>query len=278
MAWKDFFNRNRARDEMEADEALDKTLLQEDQQERFDQDVSILDDLDGSREHRLQKEAEREVQTAAANSIKKLHVIQMGRCPVCGEHLRQHLFASICEACGWHTFDVPRQGPVRIHLRGQEPPVEGERCYVIKSGAVLVLKNDLVVAKIPPASYTHIEYMWSDDEVDQRHRNVVERLGIACGWCNKPADPNGDGFHMVHAAFGTSQERYCFCSDECYEAFRKMYPARVHRDCYNRNCVECSLCSKRYGDEAEGIRMLAKDFLSFGRKKEKDQGKGGRGA
>jgi hypothetical protein len=72
---------------------------------------------------------------------------------------------------------------------------------------------------------------------------------------------------MVQVAFGASQERYCFCSDECYEAFRKMYPARVHRNCYERNCAECNLCIKRYGDEAEGVRMLAKDYLTIRKKK-----------
>ena len=66
---------------------------------------------------------------------------------------------------------------------------------------------------------------------------------------------------MVHIAFGATQERYCFCSDDCYEAFRQMYPARVHRNCYERACDTCDLCIKRYRDEAEGIRTLAKDLL-----------------
>ncbi|HPY90544.1 MAG TPA: hypothetical protein PLT23_07435, partial [Lentisphaeria bacterium] len=71
---------------------------------------------------------------------------------------------------------------------------------------------------------------------------------------------------LVHVAFGVSQERYCFCSDECYEAFRRMYPARVHRNCYDRNCNDCDFCVKRYGDEADGIRMIAKDFLRMPKK------------
>lgn len=267
MSWKDLFTRNRAREAAEPEDILEKGLLQEEQQERFEQDVSLLDDEDGSREQRLHKEAEREVQSAAANSIRKLHVIQMGRCPVCGEHLSQHLFASVCEACGWHTFDVPRNGAVRVHMKERAEPIDAERCYVMKSGIVLAVKDDLVVAKIPAHAYTHIEYLWDKDEIDQRHRSVVERLNLLCGWCNKSVDPYTDGFHLVHVAFGASQDRYCFCSDECYEAFRKMYPARVHRDCYNRNCAECNLCIKRYGDEAEGLRVLAKDYLSIIRKK-----------
>jgi hypothetical protein len=82
------------------------------------------------------------------------------------------------------------------------------------------------------------------------------RAEIRCAWCQTVANPNGDGFHLVHVAFGMYQERYCFCSDGCYEAFRKMYPSRVHRNCYERNCRECDLCAKRYEDGVEGWRGL----------------------
>ena len=93
------------------------------------------------------------------------------------------------------------------------------------------------------------------------NREVLEHLTIDCGWCNQVCDPDADGFHVVQVAFGGTQERYCFCCDDCYEAFRKMYPARVHRNCYERSCTDCNLCVKRYEDETEGIRMLAKDYL-----------------
>ncbi|MBT3376340.1 MAG: hypothetical protein HN742_35350 [Lentisphaerae bacterium] len=241
---------------------LDKSVLQEDQQEYLEQDISILEDEDGTREQKLQKVAEKEVQSAAEDSLKKLHVIKLGRCPICNEHLRQHLFASICEACGWHEFDAPRNGPVRVHLRHQQDVIEGDRVYVVKTGAALIIKNDLVVSKVPRDAYDWIEYLWSENEIDQRHKQVVDRMQITCGWCNGTADSEMDGFHMVQVAFGASQERYCFCCDECYEEFRKMFPARVHRNCYERNCSECSLCLKRYGDEAEGVRMMAKDYLA----------------
>ena len=89
---------------------------------------------------------------------------------------------------------------------------------------------------------------------------------IACSWCDKAADPDADGFHMCQIAFGASQERYCFCSDDCFEAFRKMYPSRVHRNCYERSCDGCEWCHKRYENEHEGIRALAK-----GRPKEREK-------
>ena len=92
-------------------------------------------------------------------------------------------------------------------------------------------------------------------------------MSIPCGWCNKPCDPDKDGFHLAQVALGSTQERYTFCSDDCYEAFRKMYPARVHRDCYERNCNECDLCIKRYDDDVAGARMLAKDYLQTKQRK-----------
>lgn len=248
------------------EEPAHKNLLQEEQREQFDRDMSILETQAPVRGERLQKEVEKEVVTAAEDSLRQLHKIQRGHCPKCGEHLRRHLFASVCDACGWHTFDVPRKGPVRVHLVNSRDVVDGERCYVVRTGAVLVLKDDMVVARIPAASVSWVEYLWNDNEVDQRHKQVMHQLSIRCGWCNREAEPDTDGFHLVHVAFGATQERYCFCSDECYEAFRKMYPARVHRNCYERNCAECNLCLKRYDDEGEEIRMLAKDLLRPGKR------------
>lgn len=279
MKIKELFRGKEERKEEPASSELEPqqktTILQEDQQERMLHDMSILDDDGRSRGERLQKEAEREVKTAAEDSLRRLHVIQRGRCPKCGEHLHKHLFASVCDACGWHTFDAPRNGPVRVHLANSQDVVEGERCYVVKTGAVLLLKKDVVVARIPASAVGWIEYVWHDDEISQRHKQVIDQVEILCGWCNEVADAEKDGFHLIHVAFGGTQERFCLCSDECYEAFRKMYPARVHRNCYERTCADCDLCVKRYTDEEDGVHILAKDFLHMepGKSKSKSPGR-----
>lgn len=242
---------------------LENVVLPDQQRDRLERDIIILEDEYGEKEKRLQREAEKQVQGAAEDSIKELHVVQMGVCPRCGEHLNEHLFATICKACGWNTFEVPQRGPVRVHLRENNVPVEGEHCYVLTTGDVFVIRNDVVSAKVPKDAVSWIEYVWSEEEIAQRYKQVIDRLKITCGWCNGPADPDQDGFCLAQVAFGTSQERYVFCSSACYEAFRKMYPPRVHRNCYETKCSECTLCTKRYDDESDGIRMIAKDFLKI---------------
>ncbi|MBQ6471002.1 MAG: hypothetical protein IJJ33_03380 [Victivallales bacterium] len=241
-------------------------VLPEEQRENLEADIKALGDEDGKHEQKLQKDAEREVQNAAADSLKKIHKVNLGRCPVCGEHLVQTLTANICAACGWNKYDTPRSGKIIVHLKDSDGTVEGNNAYILKDGDCLVIRGEVVFARIPHDSYTWIEYDWTEDELKQRRKQVDEQIHVKCGWCNEDCDLTQDGFHLVHVAFGTSQERYCFCSDDCYEAFRKMYPARVHRNCYERDCNDCNLCVKRYGDEAEGIRTLAKDRLRVEKK------------
>lgn len=240
--------------------------FQDEELERFDHDCSILDDTNGDHEDQIHRKAQKEIKSAAEQSLIKLHVIQSGLCPHCGEPLRKHLFASICRNCGWHTFDVPRSGPVRVHLTNSPDIIEGERCYNLKSGGVLVVRNDMVTARIPNESVSWVEYIWGADEITQRHRQVVDRMAVHCAWCDQEADTDEDGFHLVQVAFGSTQERYCLCSDDCYEAFRKMYPARVHRNCYENSCSECNLCIKQYTDEADELYMLAKGSLKQSKK------------
>lgn len=255
-----FGRRNSKDDDLE--KTLDTSLgLPEDQRENLELDVMLLEDEDGSLSQRLKKVAEREAVSAAEDSLKKMHVIKMGRCPNCGEHLHQHMSASICESCGWHKYDMPRQGKARVHIRNSSEVVVGERIYVLKNGDCLVVHNDVVSSRIPASACSWIEYLWTEEEIQQRRMQNSGKTRVTCGWCGSETDPTKDGFHLVHVAFGNSQERYCFCSDDCYEAFRKTYPARVHRNCYERNCNDCNLCQKRYGDEADEIRMLAKDYI-----------------
>ena len=236
-------------------------VLQDEQRARLEMDRQILEETEDPEGGEIERDAKRQLREAAEHSLRRLHVIQRGRCPQCGEHLRQHLFASICDNCGWNAYDAPRHGSVRVHMARTGEVIEGERCYILKDSSVLVMRDDVVAARLNPDALGWVEYNWTPEELQQRHKEVLDHLTIQCGWCNQVCDPELDGFHMVQVAFGATQERYCFCTDDCYEAFRKMYPARVHRNCYERSCADCDLCIKRYEDEKEGIRMLAKDHL-----------------
>jgi len=237
--------------------------LPEDQREIFEKDLNLIDENPEHADNaQLQRDAERQVISAAEESVKKLHVIKLGRCPNCGEPLFQHAGASICESCGWHKFDLPKSGGVRVHLMHPEgSTMEGDRAYVLKDGTCLVIKDDVVFARLPQHAYNWIEYNWTPSELEQRSKQAAGKLKLLCAWCNEETNPAKDGFHLVHVAFGSSQERYCFCSDECLEAFQKMYPSRVHRNCYEQDCKDCNLCMKRYSNDAEEIRMLAKDYI-----------------
>ncbi len=239
--------------------ALSEAILQDEDEDRLQLHLRTLEEDEGG--ERVQMEADREIRTASEQSLKRLHVLQRGRCPQCGDGLRQHLFASVCDTCGWNAYSMPRRGKVSVHLMMDNACIEGDRCYVVKDNVTIVLKGEVVVARIPARALAWIEYRWVPEEVEERERQIRERLSVACGWCGTETNADKDGFHMAQVAFGATQERYCFCSDECFEAFRQMYPARVHRNCYERPCETCDLCVKRYRDEAEGIRTLAKDML-----------------
>lgn len=243
----------------EAPSPYAEAILNDDENDRLQLNLQALEEEEDG--ERVQMEANREIRTAAEQSLKRLHVLQRGRCPQCGDSLRQHLFASVCDTCGWNSYSLPRRGHVRAHLMKDDVCVEGDRCYVVKDGVTIVLRGEVVVARVPPRALSWIEYVWKPEEIEEREKQIRERLAVACGWCGKETNADKDGFHMAQVAFGSTQERYCFCSDDCYEAFRQMYPARVHRNCYERPCETCDLCVKRYRDEAEGIRTLAKDLL-----------------
>jgi len=86
---------------------------------------------------------------------------------------------------------------------------------------------------------------------------------VPCDWCGNPANPLTDGFHLLQIAFGRKQERYYFCTDNCYEAFRALYPSRIHRNCYEQSCAKCDACEKVFPDEFDAIRSIAAEGASI---------------
>ena len=97
-----------------------------------------------------------------------------------------------------------------MHLRQTDATVEGDHAYVLKGGDCLVVKGDVVLARIPASSFSWVEYVWNDAELEQRQKTFTDLLQIVCGWCGGMCDTAKDGFHLVHVAFGVSQKDIAF--------------------------------------------------------------------
>lgn len=245
--------------------SISEIILNEDD-DKFKTDLQIIDSEESS--SKIHEEVKKEIRNAAQLSAKRLHVLQHGRCPKCSAALEQRMFVSVCDSCGWSSYSTPRtKDGVKVHISNSDKPIIGDRVFVVKNDDVLILSGEVIVARVSSNAISWIEYCWEKDELDNRRKMINEKLTISCGWCGKETSPDRDGFHMVQIAFGSTQERFCFCCDECFEAFRQMYPSRVHRDCYERSCENCNLCIKRYSDESEGLRTVAKDLISINKNK-----------
>ena len=157
-------------------------ILDDEGGERFKPDLEVVGDrqTDG----KIKEEVKREIQNAAVLSVKRLQVLQQGRCPQCGAALNQSMFVSVCDACGWSSFSVPRSGGVKVHTTSGQV-IEGDRCHVVKDGVTLVIRGDAIFARIPAGSVEWVEYDWGEQELEERCRLINERLTISCGWCGK---------------------------------------------------------------------------------------------
>ena len=90
-----------------ANDLLKDVIIQGDQREQLEQDKKLLEEADDTGADEITREARRRLKEAAEQSLRSLKVIQGGRCPKCGEHIRQHLFAAIRDSCGWHSYEIP---------------------------------------------------------------------------------------------------------------------------------------------------------------------------
>ena len=80
---------------------------------------------------------------------------------------------------------------------------------------------------------------------------------VICSWCNEALNPDEEEIYEDYVAFGTFQEHYIFCSEKHQKEFRKMYPSRIHRNCYETDCNQCELCIKRYDTHGFKRRIIS---------------------
>ena len=229
----------------------------EGQDEHVQEAMDLLAQEDQDELDEALDEVNETVREAARASLRDLRLMQEGHCPSCGHKtLRQFLFTTVCSSCGWFSFISPEEGKSHIHLQSGRT-IECGTTFDTKGDFVLGITSGVVRAKVPKENVEYIEFSWTDEEVRRkRESRAKEETGI-CSWCEKSLADDNDENVIVYAAFGSAQERYVFCSDKCNEAFQKQYPIRIHKNCYERSCLDCDLCNKRYlGEDETFLKLL----------------------
>lgn len=195
------------------------------------------------------------VSEATKTDIRNIMLIDQGRCPQCHARTERFLFTVVCPSCGWFRRKIPDSGHSVVHL------IDGKKivCDYVHRGAeeYLCIRDDVVIAEVLRRSVFSIEHSWKENELDEARENARRLHGGTCSWCEKmlnEADP--DEVSEDYVAFGTLQEHYVFCSEKCQRAFRKQYPSRIHRNCYETECNQCSLCLKRFDTRSFKRKIL----------------------
>jgi hypothetical protein len=202
-------------------------------------------------------DSEVKVTVAEANKsdIRNIMLIDQGRCPQCQGRLERFLFTDVCPSCGWYRRKVPEIGHSIVHLNDGKKIV----CDYVHRGKdeFLCIKDEVVIAEVMRSSVFRIEHAWKDDELERARENSRRLREGICSWCEKPlSESEHDDAGEDYVAFGTTQEHYFFCSEKCQRAFRKQYPSRIHRNCYETDCNQCTLCIKRFDTRSFKRRIL----------------------
>lgn len=231
----------------------EKQIAVMDQEEKLQEEVTALgeDEKERAIDHVL-REVDTKVHEAATQSIQEVKMLEQGRCPDCGSRLEQFLYTSICTACGYSKRLSPKTGKVVVHLN-DGGRIECDKIFEIRNNVHLCVRNDVVIARMQESAVSYVEYLWTGEELENIREHRDQEIMRPCSWCGRTIIPNGDEATEAYMAVGIYQDRFVFCCDKCYAAFRKQYPARVHRDCYERECSECDECVKRY--DSSGRRL-----------------------
>ena len=232
------------------DDLKEKQIIVEEQEARKEEDTSLLAAKESKTAvDRAFNEADTKLKKAAEESLKELKILEEGRCPECGRKIRQFLFTSVCPLCGWSSYISPKKGKTIIHLTSGRT-VECDSGLDTKGDYVLCVTDDVVRSRVMRDKIEYIETAWADEEIEERIRERERETQVVCDWCSKTQ--RREDTLPIYVALGTHQDRFLFCSHPCKERFAKQYAARIHRDCYNRDCNACSECVKRFRVESPG--------------------------
>jgi len=214
---------------------------------KLEEELSELTALKRPKEvDRARGEAEAAVSHATMAEIRGIAMIERGRCPECGGRTEIFLFTTLCATCGWYRRREGEVGRCSVLLDTGET-IECDRTYDAKNDFVLCVKDRAVFAQVGRSHIRRIDFVWQEEELTQAwQRFRREHTGI-CAWCEKELGQEGDLPAVEeYVAFGAYQERHLICCAKCLGAFRKQYPTRIHRNCYETDCNICEQCHKRF--------------------------------
>ncbi len=224
----------------------EKKIAVMDQEEKLQEEVTALDqDNKEATLDRVEREVEAKVNEAVEHTIEQFKLLEQGRCPGCGTRLEEFLYTSICTHCGFSKRLSPETGKVVVHLH-DGGVIECDKIFEIRGNAHLCVRHDVVVARLNESAVNYIEYVWTPEELeDIRQRKEREVLRM-CDWCGRKIPGDSKETTDIRVAIGIYQNKFFFCCKKCFGSFQKQYPARVHRDCYERACEQCDECIKKF--------------------------------
>lgn len=226
--------------------AKPKQIAIEDQEDRLEEEmVELTEKESGRRVDQVLSEVDTEIKRAAEQAVKEVQLLGEGRCPRCAKRVEIFLFTTVCPACGWSSYITPEKGKAVLHLKsGRE--VVCERVFQIDGGDILCITNSVASHRVPLENLDFIEYKWLQSELDEKRREFERESTRICSWCEREFDKNDPEKRVTYIAFGVHQEKHIFCCEKCLESFKRQFPPRIHRNCYEVDCSTCDLCKKRY--------------------------------
>ncbi len=191
-------------------------------------------------------EADEAAHEATREEITRIKLIEQGCCPECRARIENFVFTQVCPACGWFRRMAPDSGRCIVHMETGES-IRCDRVFSVQGEQFLCVTDGVVHSQVMRKHVRQIEYSWEAQELAVARKTLKKRMQGVCSWCERELqDVEDSELIEEYVAFGAFQERYLFCSKKCLESFRKQYPARVHRNCYESDCDNCSQCIKRY--------------------------------
>ncbi len=240
-------------DEQSQSGQREKQIVIERQEEEAEEAMNLLAQEGKDNLNETMVEIHEAVKEAAKASLRDIKLMEEGRCPSCGHKTQQFLFTSVCASCGWFSFISPTEGQSIIHLKNGNR-IECGTTFDTQGGFILGITDGVVRAKVSTENVEYIEFAWSEEEIAKKKKLRAREQAGVCTWCEKHlTEESEETPTIVYAAFGNYQDRFVFCSERCEESFKKQYPVRVHKNCYNRSCLDCDLCIKKYSGEDETL-------------------------